>query len=593
MVSLKKIRYKGYLIYLVFIVFFSFIAFVNTLFFDFVWDDIHQIKYNFLIRDFKNIFSFFSEPIPGMPLYYRPIFMISILIDYAIWGNNPYGFHLTNVIINIFNNILVFFIAERIFKSKVVALIASIVFAIHPTHSATVSYVSARNELLCGFFILHSFSFYTKYRVEESKNKFLILSLVFYFLALLSKETAITMPFLVILYEYAFYREDIKKHFKLPVFFLITSIIYFIIRLLIVESSETDYPIIWRMATFSKVILYDLFLLFFPFFHKAFYRVEIIQDFINLLSFLYLIGFLITIGIIFYIRRFNRALFFSFMWIIITLIPVSTIITLIYPSLIAERYLYIPSFGFAMFIGILYAKIYKIILNVSSKKALFAKVSFSLITVIFLLLTFERNFEYKDNLTLWKSSKETEPYEPYIMDKLATAYIEKKYYTQAEVELKRLEIADPNNPQVHHKLGNLYKRWGKYKLAEIEYNNALRLDPYYYLALNDLADLYRRLGDFDKALQLFFRSLEINPNDPDVLYEMGEIYLDKNDLISAESFFRNVLAYNPDYFKAYAMLGEIYAVEGNLNLAKEMYERALSLDEENEEYKNKLKKITQ
>ncbi|MCX7991068.1 MAG: tetratricopeptide repeat protein [Proteobacteria bacterium] len=579
------------LLYLVFIIAICFITFANSLFFDFVWDDVHQIKYNPSVRNFRNIFDFFLQPIPEMPLYYRPMFMLSILIDYKIWGNNPFGFHLTNILINIFNNILVFIIAERLFKSRTVAFIASIVFAVHPTHSATVSYVSARNELLCGFFLLHSFSFYTRFRFEKDKKIFLFLSLFFYFLGLLSKEMAITMPFLVILYEYTFHREEIKKHIKTTLFFIITSLIYFFIRLAIVESAENEYPIIWRLATFSKVILYDIFLLFFPFFHKAFYRVEIFQRFSDWYSIIYLIGFLTILFIVFSLRKYDRRLFFSFMWIIVTLIPVTTIVTLIYPALIAERYLYIPSFGLAMFIGILYADIYRAISAYNRTRALIAKAFFIIVTIVFLALTLERNLEYKDDLTLWKTSEENEPYEPYVMDKLATAYMERKYYSQAEIELKRLEVADSQNPQIHHKLGNLYKRWGKYKLAESKYFQALKLDPYYYLALNDLADLYLRIGDLDKALAIFYRSLEINPNEPNVLYEIGEIFLRKNDLINAENTFKNVLAYNPDYYKAYAKLGDIYAMVGNFKLAKEMYEKALSLDTDNDEYRIKLQKL--
>lgn len=428
--------------------------------------------------------------------------------------------------------------------------------------------------------------------MESEYKRFLFLSLFFYFLSLLSKEMAITMPFIIVLYEYTFHKQEIKKNFKLPIFFIITASIYFLIRFYVVEPIENEYPLSWRIATFSKVILYDIFILFFPFFHKVFYRVEILQSFFSFITIFFIMIFSAIFGVVLYLKKYDRRLFFSFMWIIVTVIPATTIVTFIYPSLIAERYLYIPSFGLAMFLGVLYNDFYEFICRKYPTKTSVIKMLFAGITFVFFLLTFQRNFEYKDNLSLWKSAEKDEPYEPYVIDKLATTYIEKKYYLQAEIELKRLEVADPNNPQVHHKLGNLYKRWGKYKLAEIEYNNALRLDPSYYLALNDLADLYKRLGDFDKSLFLFFKSLEINPNDSDVLYEIGEIYLNKNDLVNAESFFKNVLAYNPDYFKAYGMLGEIYVIEGKLALAKEMYEKALSLDEENEEYKNKLKKLT-
>ncbi len=593
MISFKKIKNEKIYSYLAFIVFISLLVFANTLFFDYVWDDTHQIKYNRSLRDIKNIYDFFLSPIPEMPMYYRPIFMLSLLIDYQIWGPSPFGFHLTNILLNIFSNILIFIVVERIFKSRAIAFIAALIFAVHPSHSSSVSYISARNELLCGFFVLHAFSFYTKYKMERNKRIHLLLSLTFYILALLSKEMAITMPFLVLLYEYAFHKEDIRRDFKHIFLFIFTTFIYFLIRLLVLEAEAQSFPLLWRLATFSKVLLYDLFMLFFPFFHKAFHKVEILEGFSNFLSLLYLLCVLLILALTIFLSKYDRRLFFPFTWIIISLIPATTIITFIYPTLVAERYLYIPSMGLAMFLAVFYYDIYNLITKKFPRKALFLKIAFGLITLVFLVLTFERNFEYKDNLTLWKTAKEDEPYEPYVIDKLAQSLIEKKYYAQAEVELKRLEMIDYNNPQVHQKLGNLYKRWGRYDLAEAKYLLALKFAPDDNLVLDDLADLYKRKGDLDRALSIFLRSIEIEPKDSNVNYEIGEILLQKNDLFQAEKFFLNAIAYNPDHHLAFSRLGEIYMFIGRIDLAKEMFKKALVLEPENEDYKNKLLMIGQ
>lgn len=590
---IKRLKNKNLLPYLGFIAFVSFIAFANTLFFEFVWDDLHQIRYNEALKSFKDIGDFFLSPIPDMPIYYRPLFMLSLLIDYKIWGDSPFGFHFTNILLSIFSNVLLFIVAERLFKSRAIAFISSIIFAIHPSHSASVSYVSARNELLCGFFIIHSFLFYITFRLASSKRLYIILSLLFYFLALLSKEMAITMPFLIVLYEYSFHKNELRKHIKLPAFFIITSIIYFLIRILIISSDQaTEFPLMWRLATFSKVLLYDLFLLFFPFFHKAFYKIEIFESFSNILSIIYLGSFILLTLFVIYVKKWDRRLFFSFSWILISLIPATTIITFIYPSLIAERYLYIPSFGLAMFLGILFYDIYKIMEEKSEKKALLLKFVFGLLILVFAILTIARNLEYKDNITLWRESEKDAPYEPYVMDKLASAYIEKKYYSQAEIELKRLEAVDANNPQIHHKLGNLYKRWGKYDLAENHYLKAIKIAPDYYLAFDDLAELYKRKGEYEKALRVFFKSLEINPEDPDVLYEVGEILVRQNKPLEAAPYFEASLKINPKHHLSAVKLGDIYLAIGDIGNAKAMYEKALSISPENIEYKRKLDEIT-
>ncbi len=588
--SLNHLDNKRY--YIIFFILISFVVFANTLFFDFVWDDIHQIKYNELLKSYENIDDLFFSPIPDMPAYYRPMFMISLFIDYLIWGQNAAGFHLTNVLLNIFVTVLIFVLSEKLFDNRLIAIISTIVFTIHPTHSATVSYVSARNELLCGFFIIHAFLFYVKYRTEIRKKLYLFLSLIFYFLGLLSKEMAIIMPFLIFVYEISFFSGEIKNNVKLLIFFILTSAGYLILRSYFSELPSFDqFPLQARLATFSKVILYDIFILFFPFYHKVFYRIEILEGFTGLLPYVYLAGFILILLIAFMTYRRDKRLFFSLIWILLSLVPVTTIITFIYPSLIAERYLYIPSFGFAMFLGVLYTDIYNFIESRIVKYKKFSKTVFILLCIIFSVITFQRNFEYYDNVNLWAEAKEDEPYEPYVMDKLAQAYIEKKYYSNAEAELKRLQIADPNNPQVYHRLGNLYKRWEKFDLAEKYYLKALELNPEFDLAIDDLANLYKKLGKYDLALLIFSKSLKINPYQPNVLYEMAEILITKGDPFEAELLLEKALELDPNHHRVMVKLGDIFFATYRYELAAQMYQRALELDPENAEYKQKLESL--
>ena len=79
--------------------------------------------------------------------------------------------------------------------------------------------------------------------------------------------------------------------------------------------------------------------------------------------------------------------------------------------------------------------------------------------------------------------------------------------------------------------------------------------------------------------------------DANVFCEIGEIFLEQKNLLEAERYFKNSLAINPDHHRAIAKLGDIYTIEGRIDLAKRMYEKALSLDENNEEYIKNLKKL--
>ncbi len=138
--------------------------FVNALRADFVLDDGHIILSNESIRDLRLAPHFFTPrywqaiyadyaAMPGRG--YRPVPEVSFALDYAVWELKPLGFHLTNVLIHIANCVLVYFLAHRIFRDKLGALLCTLLFATHPVHVEAVVWVKARHDLLaCAFMLL-------------------------------------------------------------------------------------------------------------------------------------------------------------------------------------------------------------------------------------------------------------------------------------------------------------------------------------------------------------------------------------------------------------------------------------------------------
>ena len=182
------------------------LAYLNSLGNTFVYDDYVTITNNHFIREWRYLSAFFNQKyfVIAGELTYRPIVTLSYFIEYAIWQLRPWGYHLTNIIIHTLNVYLVYCMAYRLFYNRQSAFISSILFSIHPIFSEAVNAVSYREDLLSATFLLTAFLLFLKSNRSAGRRDFIIcyaFSLCAYLFALLSKEMAITLPFLILAYD--------------------------------------------------------------------------------------------------------------------------------------------------------------------------------------------------------------------------------------------------------------------------------------------------------------------------------------------------------------------------------------------------------
>jgi len=134
--------------------------------------------------------------------FFRPLFILSYVIDSRLWGARPFGFHLTNVMLHGLNSFLVFRLASRMLTpeglTRKVAIFAAALFLLHPSHSEAVVWISGRADLLATCFVLSSLLLYFAYE-DQTRRLFLFASMVCFGLALLAKESAVCLPFLILI----------------------------------------------------------------------------------------------------------------------------------------------------------------------------------------------------------------------------------------------------------------------------------------------------------------------------------------------------------------------------------------------------------
>jgi len=173
-----------------------FLCFANALGNEFVFDDIYLVSVNKQIQ---------SLDLPLLLRSYRPIRDISYAIDFAFWGQNPLGFHLTSILIHAANVLLVFALARRLTKDLVSATLTALIFAVHPIQTDAVTYISGRRDVLFALFYILAFHTYLTYygsRWSVKTVAYFLLFLLLWMLSLLSKEMAVSLPILIFVWHF-------------------------------------------------------------------------------------------------------------------------------------------------------------------------------------------------------------------------------------------------------------------------------------------------------------------------------------------------------------------------------------------------------
>ena len=181
------------------------VVYLGTLQFEFVYDDLGQIVTNPLVHSWSYLPVYFRANVWAQSFvvgnYYRPIFMVWLLLNYTVFGLQPFFWHLTTVGLHVTATWLVFVLVERLTRDRRAAGIAALVFGLHPVHLEAVAWVSGLTEPLLAVFCIPAFLAYLNYRERERSPRWLAISLLLYTVALFTKETAVILPALIVAWE--------------------------------------------------------------------------------------------------------------------------------------------------------------------------------------------------------------------------------------------------------------------------------------------------------------------------------------------------------------------------------------------------------
>ena len=181
------------------------------------WDDHGYLAENPWLQSFDVVEMFSNYWMAN----YHPLTMLGYSLQYPFFGMEPLGYHFVNVLLHIANSMFVFYFVYRLLNRQLVpAVVAALLFAIHPMHVESVAWVSELKDVLHTLFFLTSLLAYLHYLEKKLERKFLLIALGLFGLSLLSKAQAVTLPVLLLLIDYLRQRKLNKAAGKSAIFCL-------------------------------------------------------------------------------------------------------------------------------------------------------------------------------------------------------------------------------------------------------------------------------------------------------------------------------------------------------------------------------------
>lgn len=545
----ERIRTLKHLLFLTSVIF---ILYANILPNPFVWDDNIFILQNLFIRDWKNIpLLFQSEFFSKSPQekmfekggYYRPLVMLLYTLEYPLWGENPFGYHLVSILLHVLNVFLVYHLIHLFFRDRTLSFISALLFASHPLHTEAVSYLPSRGDLLVTAFSLLAFLTYL-----SSRRHFRALSLLFFLMALLCKEIAMVFPLLLFVHDLSLAQKRSFRLSPLQIGHWVLLFCYLFLRLWafpfpLKAFSTEGTPLFLRILSIGELIFSYFLLLIFPYPLHLERHAPVQTRFLDMgtLLFVALLAGMVWLGKRCW--RKNRILFVMFSWFWIGLLPVLNVVPL-FPSM-AEHYLYFPSIGFFAFASFALKGLFDRVEKGKLRKGLL--LLGCLIPLLYGIGVIGRNKDFSDDVKLFTHTIRYSPQSARIYNNLGSVYVSRRFLKEAERAFEKSLALDPNQPLAWANLGTLYREKKEYEKAIDVFQKALKQDEQNAAIWNKLGIAYAEIKKGEKAVQAFKRAMALDPTFVEAYFNLGSYYWKKKELSKTLFYWEEAFKMNPNH----------------------------------------------
>ncbi len=610
---MKTNKYPWLLVFIVFLVY------GNTLWNEYALDDAIVITENAFtkrgIEGIPDIFShdsftgFFGKQkklVAGGR--YRPFSIATFALEIEFFGMGPAVHHAVNILLYTLLCFLLYKLMKRIApregKNRWAGhfpFFTVLVFALHPIHTEVVANIKGRDEILAMVGGISSLLFILRY-LDQKKKHFLVLAFFLFLMGVFSKEIAVVFLALAPLFVWYFYpakkyRDGIMAMLPLG----LAALVYLAVRQHVLGGQETvvgelmNNPFLHAKAgeksatVFFTLALY-LKLLFFPHpltFDYYPYHIELVGwdhpvVIFSVAVYLFLV--------LFAMRGLVKKDYYSLAtWIHV--IPLLLVANILFPvgTFMSERFLFIPSWGFAW--ALAYLMTFNVPAWVGEKAKILVPAFFVLVSLVYGAKVIQRNKVWKDDFSLFtrdvnissNSAKSNTSAGGILLEKAAAITVDderQEYYQRA---IRHLEKAIEIHPRYYDALlllGNAYLEYkDNYQAAYEMYQKAIQVNPGKEVTFGNLAILFGRVEEPDWEIPRLEKVLKLRPDNYAFNYELGRLYgRYKQDIPRAIKYLEKAAHIKPNRFNAHKDLGVAYGIAGNFNESEIHLKKALDFN---------------
>ncbi|PHQ31997.1 tetratricopeptide repeat protein [Rhodopirellula bahusiensis] len=540
----------------------------------FIWDDDDYVTENPTLHSIEGLVAIWTDP-SATPQYY-PIVHSSFWIENHLWGMNPMGYHLVNVLIHCISALLLWRLLSRF--SVPGAYVAALLFAVHPMHVESVAWVTERKNVLSGMFTLLTILCWLRYwdfsqpePSDEStprNRRWYALALICFIAALLSKTVASTLPAALIVMIW-WKRGTVRvKDFTALLPFFVIGIGMGLLTVWLEKFQVGASGIDWELSPWQRVLIAGRALWFYA--GKLVWPTELIFTYprweIDVTSW------------------WQNAF------------PVAAVAVMVALFLMRHRLGRGPIAAVCLYAGTLFPALG--FFDVYPMRFSFVADHFAYMASVPLIAL------VVGAVATWLQSKDEDDEEyglgrhlPKLMAAGAALLLATVSFSQATI-YSGLEVLwrdtlekNPNSFMAHNNLGALLNRRGDYLEAETHLRQSLEIKPDFADSVINLAQARQNLGDLEEALSLYTRATELNPGLAEAYNGLGATQGMMGDFEASEATLNQAIEIDPNYANSYGNLATLRAAQGRNEEAIELFQTASQLDPERMEHRTNLARV--
>lgn len=601
-----------------------------------IYDDYQYVRDNPQVKNGITLSGIFWAFTTDTLSNWHPITWLSHMLDVQLFGLKVGVHHITSVFFHILNSFLLLFLLQKTTQKVWPSFFVAMLFAIHPLHVESVAWIAERKDMLSTFFGLLAIIAYRQYsQTKERAHYFLVL--LFFLLSLLSKPMLVTLPFLLLLFDYcplkrlAQYAPDkspgIKNILiqykellieKIPLFML--AIMSSAITMYVQQTSIRHETTIIENLT-NAIHSYGFYI------YKLIIPVNLALPYPYSgpppLVFV-LLSAALLLSISFYaVKQISDQpyIFCGWFWFLGTLVPVIGFVKIGHAAH-ADRYTYFPAIGFfilitwtanhflakkklnknitpmvsACIIFILASLTYQQVAHWKNTHTLFSHAAFitknNHIAHVLIGKDFQDKGMIDSALQQYNAAITMFPKNDLAYYHMADIYVKKRDYENAIKYLEKYLYLRPDSLEMRIKTAKVYEKIGDRKKAIYNYKYATELAPRRPLNYYMLAVLFEREGNLEEALHFYMKEIQVNPSYAPAYNSIGNYYLNKGQLNLAITNYTKAVTYHKSYAQAYNNLGIAFAQAGQLHRAIKHFKGALSIDPAYQKAQENLERAT-